>query len=29
VQLFGLANKAPHGVGAAVDEVATTDRTHG
>ena len=28
VQLFGLANKTPHGVGAAVDEVATTDRTH-
>jgi hypothetical protein len=29
VQLFGLANKGPHCVGAAVDEVAATDRTHG
>ena len=29
VQLFGLANKGPHFVGAAVDEVAATDGTHG
>ena len=29
VQLFGLANKGPHFVGAAVDEVASTDGTHG
>ena len=29
VQFFGLANKGPHFVGAAVDEVATTDGTHG
>ena len=29
VQLFRLANKGPHFVGAAVDEVAATDGTHG
>ena len=29
VQLFRLANKGPHFVGAAVDEVASTDGTHG
>ncbi|MFM2235186.1 MAG: hypothetical protein RL296_845 [Actinomycetota bacterium] len=29
VQFFRLANKGPHFVGAAVDEVATTDGTHG
>ena len=29
MQLFGLANKCPHCVGAAVNEVAATDRTHG
>jgi hypothetical protein len=29
VQLFRLANKGPHFVGAAVDEVASTYRTHG
>ena len=29
MQFFGLANKGPHFVGAAVNEVAATDRTHG
>lgn len=29
VQFFRLANKGPHFVGAAVDEVAATDGTHG
>jgi hypothetical protein len=29
MQFFGLANKGPHSVGAAVDEVASTDRAHG
>jgi hypothetical protein len=28
MQFFWLANKCPHFVGAAVDEVASTDRTH-
>ena len=28
MQFFGLANKGPHFVGAAVNEVAATDRTH-
>ncbi len=29
VQLFGLSNKGPYLVGAAVNEVAATDGTHG
>ena len=29
MQFLGLANKGPHFVGAAVNEVAATDRTHG
>ena len=29
VQFFRLANKSPHFVGAAIDEVAATDGTHG
>jgi hypothetical protein len=29
VQFLGLANKCPHFVGAAVDEIATTNGTHG
>jgi hypothetical protein len=29
MQFFGLANKGPHFVGAAVNEVAATDGTHG
>ncbi len=29
VQLFGLSNKGPYLVGAAVNKVAATDRTHG
>ena len=29
VQFFRLANKSPHFVGAAVDEVAATDGAHG
>ena len=29
VQFLGLADEGPHFVGAAVDEVATTDGTHG
>ena len=29
VQFLGLANESPHFVGAAVDEIATTNGTHG
>jgi hypothetical protein len=29
VQFLGLANEGPHCVGAAVDEIATTNGTHG
>jgi len=29
VQFLGLANEGPHFVGAAVDEIATTNGTHG
>jgi hypothetical protein len=29
VQFVGLANESPHFVGAALDEVATTNGTHG
>jgi hypothetical protein len=29
VQFSGLADECPHFVGAAVNEVAATDRTHG
>jgi hypothetical protein len=29
MQFFWLANKGPYLVGAAVNEVAATDRTHG
>jgi hypothetical protein len=29
VQLFGLSNKGPYLVGAAVNKVAATDGTHG
>ena len=29
VQFLGLADEGPHFVGAAVNEVAATDRTHG